>query len=179
MLNDEQLKVLEEAQSGSLTTDDIITITGEDTMIDISNQGAAGATYQIDSIDLSGISTISLPSISTTYPGAGSTVGYTGGNYTISGTSGAAYTSNSGISWSTITPTPPTVTIDNTGIDVKDGDITVKGRSLSEFMTKMEQRLSILVPDPEKLEKFEALKKAYEHYKTMEALCFPEKEEKK
>ena len=43
----------------------------------------------------------------------------------------------------------------------------------------MEQRLSILVPDPEKLEKFEALKKAYEHYKTMEALCFPNDKEEK
>ena len=38
----------------------------------------------------------------------------------------------------------------------------------------MEQRLAILVPDPTKLEKFEALKKAYEHYKTMESLCFDE-----
>jgi hypothetical protein len=27
------------------------------------------------------------------------------------------------------------------------------------------------------LEKFEALKKAYEHYKTMESLCFDEPEE--
>ena len=45
-------------------------------------------------------------------------------------------------------------------------------------MTKMEQRLAILVPDPEKLEKFEALKKAYEHYKTMEALCFPDEKDK-
>jgi hypothetical protein len=33
------------------------------------------------------------------------------------------------------------------------------------------------VPDPAKLERFEALKKAYEHYKTMESLCFPEKEQ--
>jgi hypothetical protein len=41
----------------------------------------------------------------------------------------------------------------------------------------MEQRLAILVPDPAKLEKFEALKKAYEHYKTMESLCFDEPEE--
>lgn len=35
----------------------------------------------------------------------------------------------------------------------------------------IESRLNILVPDPEKLEKFEALKKAYEHYKHLEKLC--------
>jgi hypothetical protein len=56
-------------------------------------------------------------------------------------------------------------------------DIKVDGKSLKEFMSKMEQRLSILVPDPAKLEKFEALKKAYEHYKTMESLCFDEPKE--
>ena len=57
--------------------------------------------------------------------------------------------------------------------------IAIGGQSLKEFMAKMEQRLSILVPDPKKLEKFEALKKAYEHYKTLESLCFDEPEEEK
>ena len=42
----------------------------------------------------------------------------------------------------------------------------------------IESRLNILVPDPEKLEKFEALKKAYEHYKHLEQLCDIEDEEK-
>ena len=56
-------------------------------------------------------------------------------------------------------------------------DIKLGGKSLKEFMNKMEERLAILVPDPKKLEKFEALKKAYEHYKTMEALCFDEPKE--
>jgi len=35
----------------------------------------------------------------------------------------------------------------------------------------IEQRLSILVPDPKKLQQYEALQQAYEHYKTLEALC--------
>ena len=43
-------------------------------------------------------------------------------------------------------------------------------------MTKMEERLAILVPDPVKMEKFEALKKAYDHYKLMEKLCQEEPE---
>jgi hypothetical protein len=58
-------------------------------------------------------------------------------------------------------------------------DINLGGKSLKDFMAKMEERLAILVPDPKKLEKFEALKKAYEHYKTMESLCFDEPEEEK
>lgn len=56
----------------------------------------------------------------------------------------------------------------------EDADIKLGNKSLKEFMNKMEQRLAILQPDPEKLEKFDALKKAYEHYKTVEAMCFDE-----
>lgn len=52
-----------------------------------------------------------------------------------------------------------------------DGDIKWKGRSLGKMLEDIEKRLAILVPDPAKLEKFEALKKAYEHYKLMEKLC--------
>lgn len=60
-----------------------------------------------------------------------------------------------------------------------EGDIKVKGTSLTDRLTAIEKRLSILVPDPAKLEHYEALKKAYEHYKTLEALCGPpDKEEK-
>jgi hypothetical protein len=57
-----------------------------------------------------------------------------------------------------------------------DGDIKWKGRSLGELLTTIEKRLAILTPDPAKLEHFEALQKAYQHYKTLEALCeIPEK----
>jgi len=52
-----------------------------------------------------------------------------------------------------------------------DGDIKMQGRSLKEMFEKIEQRLAILVPDPNKLKQFEALKKAYNHYKMIEALC--------
>ena len=52
-----------------------------------------------------------------------------------------------------------------------DGDIKVKGRSLTKMLETIESRLAILQePDPVKLEKFAALKKAYEHYKTLERL---------
>jgi hypothetical protein len=51
------------------------------------------------------------------------------------------------------------------------GDITIGGMSLKDFMQKIEQRLAILVPDPVKLRHYEALQRAYEEYKILEALC--------
>ena len=70
----------------------------------------------------------------------------------------------------------PTWTTSNPGLHVKDdatfeGDIKWKGRSLGKLLEKIEDRLAILQePDVEKLEKFAALKKAYDHYKTLERL---------
>jgi hypothetical protein len=60
-----------------------------------------------------------------------------------------------------------------------DGDIKIKGKSLEKLLNSIEDRLSILIPDPAKLEHYEALQKAYQHYKMLEALCAtPDKEEK-
>jgi hypothetical protein len=53
----------------------------------------------------------------------------------------------------------------------EEGDIKIGNRSLKTFMDTMEKRMAILQPDPAKLEKFEALQKAYEHYKHLERLC--------
>ena len=62
----------------------------------------------------------------------------------------------------------------NWGSDIsvpEDGYIKIGCRSLKTFMDTMEKRMAILQPDPAKLEKFEALQKAYEHYKHLERLC--------
>ena len=59
----------------------------------------------------------------------------------------------------------------------ESGDVKIGNRSLKEFMDKVESRLAILTPDSKKLEKFAALRKAYEHYKTLESLCELEEEE--
>jgi hypothetical protein len=118
----------------------------------------------IESIDLSGLNNFSS---SVTIP----TTNYSPYNWTT--TSSGTYTVSN-----TWTSSPSTVTIGTNGIDMAPGtDIKVDGKSLKTFMDKMEERLAILVPDPKKLEKFEALKKAYEHYKTMESLCFDEEKE--
>ena len=106
----------------------------------------------LDSSTMYSANTITLPSSSFT---VGSTMYTTGtGHY----------------NWNTTTS--PSVNISSDGIDMAAGtDIKVDGKSLKEFMSKMEERLAILIPDPKKLEQFAALKKAYEHYKLMESLC--------
>jgi hypothetical protein len=90
----------------------------------------------------------------------------------LNGTSGAYLTSNG--TWGT----SPTFTVNSVtpGIQVKgdaefDGDIKVQGKSLNAWMETMEKRLAILVPNPKKLKQYEALQKAYKHYKMLEALC--------
>jgi hypothetical protein len=102
-------------------------------------------------------------------------------SWTISSNGANYYTTGAtNYNWASTVNSQASVNISNAGIDMAAGtDIKVDGKSLKEFMSKMEQRLSILMPDPAKLEKFEALKRAYEHYKTMESLCFDEPEESK
>jgi hypothetical protein len=52
--------------------------------------------------------------------------------------------------------------------DIKcQGSIFLKDKDLGKLLEQIESRLAILVPDPKKLEKFEALRKAYEQYKTI------------
>jgi hypothetical protein len=163
-----------------------------DSTIDLDDLNAAQPTITyttlgaIDSLTSSQISTITLGT-GNCYVGAGATVGYTGGTGTTIG-SGSVYSINNchTPTWTTGTNyqfnpvTPNTVNIDRDGITMQTGtDINLGGKSLKDFMAKMEERLAILIPDPKKLEKFEALKKAYEHYKTMESLCFDEPEEEK
>lgn len=160
----------------------------DDNVIDL---GGYDSTYDtidtmsgIDTITLTGtgISSITSPMYTTTIIGGGGG----GGTYSTTGFSnvahgvgaGGTYTINTGTSNGTWSSSVPwiTTTTNTPGIQVKgdaefDGDLKVKGKSLNEWMETMEKRLAILVPDPKKLEKFEALQKAYRHYKMLEALC--------
>lgn len=54
------------------------------------------------------------------------------------------------------------------------GNLTVNGANISQILEKIQDRLAILVPDPKRLEKYEALKQAYDNYKLLEALCVDE-----
>jgi hypothetical protein len=85
---------------------------------------------------------------------------------------GSGYSFTSSASAGMWGSTSNNVNISHNGIDLKEGtDIKIGNRSLVKFMETLEERLAILQPDPEKLEKFAALKAAYEHYKLLEALC--------
>ena len=106
-----------------------------------------------------------------TLPSGNVTISSTNPTYSIGSTSLSGsyfYTSagSNGTSWGQ----------PNNGLKVNgdaefEGDIKVKGRSLEKMFQKIEDRLAILQdPDPAKLEKYAALKKAYDHYKTLERL---------
>jgi hypothetical protein len=129
---------------------------------DYSNISYSGGidTITIDASNMYGSNTITLPSTT-----------IANGGYTIGSTGSTMYTTGTGhYNWNTTTS--PSVNISTDGIEMAAGtDIKVDGKSLKEFMSKMEERLAILIPDPKKLEQFAALKKAYEHYKLMEQLC--------
>lgn len=55
-------------------------------------------------------------------------------------------------------------------LEGEDADIVMNGTSLKEILNGITDRLSILQPKPELLKKYENLRLAYEHYKTLEAL---------
>lgn len=116
------------------------------------------------------------------------------GAYTYNTTSYGSSLTTSGAQGSSYYTWPSTVTISNgtgnagigtttlsSGFHVSadaefEGDIKWKGRSLGKMLEKIEDRLAILQePDPEKLEKFAALKKAYDHFRLLEKLIGDEK----
>ena len=119
------------------------------------------------------LDTISIDTSLNNYSTAISGAGQYGaaGNYILS-TNGTSPGWNP-LSWPSITSSGST--IDNS-LSVKgnaefDGDVKIQGHSILHLLKKIEDRLAVLQePDPDKLEKFVALKKAYEHYKTLERL---------
>lgn len=98
-------------------------------------------------------------------------------------TSSSTYTISNG-TWGSLSNNYVGSTTSNGSIHVQgdahfDNDIKIKGRSLVDFIETLEKRLAILTPDPKKLEKYEALQKAYKHYKMLEALCEADDESEK
>ena len=112
-----------------------------------------------DSFDIS--SSILNDTITINMDGMDSTwlTGASGSNaYTYTGTS-------TNYAWNT-------TSIENT-LQVKgdsefDGDITVKGRSLTEFMDSVEQRLNILRPNPALESEWDQLRELGEQYRALE-----------
>jgi len=110
---------------------------------------------------------------------ANSTYNIKTGNVTIPSswnmnTSGTVYTTNTTGGNIGLNPIWTTGTQSNPGL-VVDGDIKWNGRSLGKLLEKIEDRLAILTePTPERLERFAALREAYDAYKLIDTLCVGE-----
>lgn len=143
--------------------------------------GAMGApdTFKWDATPIPALTTADIAKLSsmsinsTYYASSGSSYSLPQyGNITIGTSSGS--NGSWGSTYSTTT-SPMWVNSGKNAITVSgdaefEGDIKWKGRSLGKMLEAIEDRLAILTPDPKKLEKYEALKKAYNHYKLMEKL---------
>ena len=86
------------------------------------------------------------------------------GGYTTLGNPGQTLT------WNGTNPifTSPTTTLKVNGDAEIDGDIKVKGKSLSEAIENIEKRLAILHPNEKLEEKWEELKALGERYRELE-----------
>lgn len=118
--------------------------------------------------------TIDLTNMNTAYsigPGSSYTIP-TGLPVTTGGSGAYLYSTGMSSTWgnTVISTSPSTNSIDVKGDANFDGDILWKGQSLGKMIESINDRLAILHPDPAKLEKYAALKKAYDHYKLMEKL---------
>ena len=85
-----------------------------------------------------------------------------------SGGSGYTYTTNGTSSPWIANGTNASNTLSVHGDAEFDGDVTVKGRSLAEFMDSVEHRLNILRPNPELEAEWDQLRALGEQYREME-----------
>jgi hypothetical protein len=113
---------------------------------------------------------------SNTAPVTGTVIGGYGavppsGTLQITGVTGASYTTTASAWNPVLTSNGTSGALQVSGdADIK-GNLTVKGANITDILQQIQDRLCILVPDPKLLDKYEALKQAYEHYKLLEALC--------
>lgn len=134
--------------------DDTVTITGT----------GAQPTYNID---VSNASSTSMQGIYNNFPTTGIN---TSPGQTLqwgTGTSpGLSYNWNDTITIGDINTNQGTLKVN--GDAEFDGDIKLQGKSLSETLSKLEERLAILHPNPELEEKWEELKSLGTRYKELE-----------
>jgi len=144
-----------------------MTIPSNDTMM----ASAIMSSDSIDTITLTGSSsspTYTVSNISGTATGSSGI--YWGVN---SGSSGQVYTTNTtGGSWSNISLADPDLqgsTLSVKGDADFEGEITIKGRNLTDMLDKIEERLAILHPNEKLEEKWDELKELGKRYKELEA----------
>ena len=108
---------------------------------------------------------------STSLTGSGSGL-YWGMNGT-SASPGQVYTTNgTNAGWGNISISEPNIkgaTLKVNGDADFEGEVTIKGKKLSEMFEKIEERLAILHPNPELEDKWDELKELSKRYKELEA----------
>jgi hypothetical protein len=118
-------------------------------VLDLGNYGAAQPIYTLSGG--SGIDTVTIdPSLYTTSSiTSASTISWN-----------QDYSTSIGSSW---------VNIDSNGISIKEGgDLKIAGKSLSEAIEKIEERLGILNPNPELEDRWDQLKELRRQYIELE-----------
>jgi len=146
-----------------------MTISNDITMISSAmNTGDA-----IDTITLTGSGTEPVYTVSGT-----SSISNSGLYWGMNGTSaipsnGQVYTTNgTNTSWANISLAEPSLqgsTLKVNGNADFDGEVTIKGKSLTDMLDKIEERLAILHPNPELEDKWDELKELGKRNKELEA----------
>jgi hypothetical protein len=122
-----------------------------------------------NSVYLSGNTLPNLSNVTSTNTSAGYTIG------AHSNTAGGVYwgtgTSASNSNWATISTDP---NLQGSTLSVKgnadfEGEVTIKGKSLTGMIEKIEERLAILHPNPELEDRWDELKELGKRYKELEA----------
>ena len=113
-------------------------------------------------------STYTVNAVDTTTSGAGLYWGMNG----TSANPGQVYTTNgTNPGWGNITLAEPALngaTLKVNGNADFEGEVTIKGKSLSEMFDKIEERLAILHPNPELEDRWDELKELGKRYKELE-----------
>lgn len=118
-----------------------------------------------NSVNTGTTSTVTIPNNSSSgslYWGLNGTSGSAGQVYTSNGTNG---------SWGNITLAEPALngaTLSVKGDADFEGELTIKGKSLTDMLEKIEERLAILHPNPELENKWDELKELGKRYKELE-----------
>ena len=125
------------------------------------------------SISLGNLTTANSVSASTSIGNITLLSGGTGG-YNVTNNMGGIYTVSAGAiggggAW--VSSGTNTSTLKVQGDAEFAGKVSINGQDISTVLQNINDRLSILVPNPKLLDKYEALRQAYEHYRTLEALC--------
>jgi len=136
---------------------------------DTTMMSSAMSSDSIDTITLTG--TDSSPTYTISSPGNVSGGLYWGLNGT-SANPGQVLTSNgTNTSWANITLAEPDIkgaTLKVNGNADFDGEVTIKGKNLTDMLEKIEERLAILHPNEKLEEKWDELKELGKRYKELE-----------